>query len=246
MNSVYKITNLINQKVYIGSSTRVDKRFQSHKNDAFNPNNKKYNYPLYKAFRKYGIENFTFEILKNDFKNIEDMQNYEHEMILKFHSLSPNGYNQTDYTNSNSIASENSQKHIKQVSKRCALVDNNNKILEIYESYHAAARAQGWDGDNRATTVKRICDGDVRECNGLIFRLLDENDNIIMPEVKTRKRKTSIMGISKNNPSDIVYYESISEAARKENINRGSINKCLAGSSRYSHAGGRIWKRIGD
>mgnify|MGYP003400092489 CR=1 FL=1 len=47
MYSVYKITNLINQKTYIGSSVRVEKRWQQHKNDAFNSNNKKYNYPLY-------------------------------------------------------------------------------------------------------------------------------------------------------------------------------------------------------
>ena len=47
MHSVYKITNLINQKIYIGSSIRVEKRWKQHKIDAFNSNNKKYNYPLY-------------------------------------------------------------------------------------------------------------------------------------------------------------------------------------------------------
>ena len=41
-NVVYKITNNINNKVYIGSSVRVEKRWQQHKNDAFNPNNKKF------------------------------------------------------------------------------------------------------------------------------------------------------------------------------------------------------------
>ena len=70
MYSVYKITNLINQKGYIGSSTKVEKRWQQHKNDAFNANNEKYNYPLYQAFRKYGLENFSFIILKNDFDSV--------------------------------------------------------------------------------------------------------------------------------------------------------------------------------
>ena len=64
MFTVYKITNKINQKCYIGSSIRVNKRWQQHINDANNPNNEKYNYPLYQAFRKYGIENFTFEIVE--------------------------------------------------------------------------------------------------------------------------------------------------------------------------------------
>lgn len=246
MNTVYKIVNLLNQKVYIGSSTRVEKRWQQHKNDAFNNNNEKYYYPLYNAFRKYGLENFSFEIIKDDFLTIEEMEQYEQAMILQYNSLIPNGYNQTIHTNSNTIASENSQKHIQEISKKCALVNEKEEIIAIYPSYHAAARAQGWDGDNRATTIQRICQGKARDCNGLIFRLLDDNNNVIIPEFKTRKRRTKIYGINKNDPTDIVYYDSISEAARCENIDRSSISKCLAGSSRYSHVGGRIWKRESD
>lgn len=246
MNTVYKITNLINQKSYIGSSTRVEKRWQQHKNDAFNQNNEKYNYPLYQAFRKYGLENFSFKILKDDFTSIEEMQNYEYKMIISHNTLSPNGYNQTLATNSNTIASENTQKHIKEISKKCALVDAQNNILETYISFHAAARAQGWDGDSRATTIQRICEGDAHECNGLIFRLLDNDGKVIIPQAKTRKRRTAIYGIKKDDPEDVVYYDSISEAARKEHIDRSSVSKCLAGSSRYSTVGGRIWRKVGD
>lgn len=243
MNTVYKITNKINNKIYIGSSTRVEKRWQQHKNSAFNPNDPKYNYPLYNAFRKYGIDNFNFEILKNNFSSVKEMENYEQEMIKKYNSLCPNGYNQTLFTSSNTIAAENTQNYIKKISKKCALIDKNNKILEVYPSYHAAARAQGWDGDNNATVVQRICEGKIHSYHNLIFRLLDENNNLIIPPQKTRKRKTAIKGINKDNPKDIVYYESISEAARQEKIDRSSISKCLAGSTRYSHVGGRIWIR---
>lgn len=243
MNCVYKITNLINNKSYIGSSTRVEKRWQQHKNDAFNLNNSKYNYPLYCAFRKYGIENFAFEIIKNDFSSIEEMETYEKEMIYFYNSLVPNGYNQTDNTTSNAIAQENTQKYIKKISKKCALVDNNNNILKIYPSYHAAARDQGWDGDNMATIIQRICDGKIYSYNNLIFRCLNENNEVIIPIQQTRKRRSAIYGINKNNPNDIVFYDSISEAARQEHIDRSSIQKCLSGSTRYSCVGGRIWKR---
>ena len=246
MNTVYKIVNLINQKGYIGSSMRVEKRWQQHKNDAFNPNSEKYNYPLYQAFRKYGIENFSFQILKNDFLSIEEMQNYEQEMIIAHNTLSPNGYNQTLETASYTIAHENTQKYIKRISKKCALVDKNNNIIETYLSYHAAARAQGWDGDNRATTVQRICEGKAHDCNGLIFRLLDNNGNVIIPEEKTRKRRTAVCGFKKDNPEDVVYYESISEAARQEKTDRGSIGKCIAGSTRYSTVKGRVWRKVGE
>lgn len=174
------------------------------------------------------------------------MQDYEHDMIIKLHTLSPNGYNQTENTNTNNIANENFQKYIQQISKRCALVDKDNNIIEIYKSYHAAARAQGWDGDKRATTVQKICEGKAHDCNGLIFRLLDENDQIIVPVALTRKRRTPVKGISIDNPSDVVYYNSISEAAEQEKIARGSISKCINGSTRYSHVGRRKWERVGD
>lgn len=246
MNAVYKITNKVNNKSYVGSSTRVEKRWQQHKNDAFNPNNEKYNYPLYCAFRKYGIENFSFEILKDDFSSIEEMQAFEAYQILHCNSLTPNGYNQTDKTSSNSISSENSQKYIRRISKKCALVDEDNNILATYLSLHEAAEAQGWDRDKRATTVKKICDGDVQACNGLIFRYLDADGQVIVPILKTRKRRTKIYGFKKDNPNDIVYYDSISEAARSEGINRQSISKCIAGSSRYSSVGGRVWKKVGE
>ena len=246
MYSVYKITNLLNQKSYIGSSTRIEKRWQQHKNDAFNPNNEKYNYPLYQAFRKYGIENFSFIILRDNFSSIEEMQDYEEKSILAHNTLSPNGYNQTLFTNSNTIASENTKKHIAKVSKQCALVDTNNNIIETYVSYHAAARAQGWDGDARATTIQKICKGDTHSCNGLIFRALNDQGKVIIPEAKTRKRRTAIYGIKKDDVDNIVYYDSISEAARQENISRSSISKCLAGSTRYSSVGGRIWRKVGE
>ncbi len=174
------------------------------------------------------------------------MQAFEACQILHYNSLVPNGYNQTDKTSSNSISFENTQKYIQRVSKKCALVDEANNILATYSSLHDAAEAQGWDRDKRATSVKKICDGDAHACNGLIFRYLDANGQVIIPISKTRKRRTKIYGVKKDNPNDIVYYDSISEAARSEGVNRQSIGKCIAGSSRYSSVGGRMWKRAGE
>ena len=68
MGFIYKITNKLNNKIYIGQTTKtVEKRFQQHKNNS----NKEYfsQIILYKAFNKYGIENFiceTIEEVPND------------------------------------------------------------------------------------------------------------------------------------------------------------------------------------
>ena len=59
MIGIYKITNLINNKVYIGQSINIEKRWTRHKSDS-----KHKHEPLYKAIRKYGLENFKFEVIE--------------------------------------------------------------------------------------------------------------------------------------------------------------------------------------
>ena len=54
---IYKITNNINNKCYIGQSRNIEKRWENHRYSNLD-------YPLYRAFRKYGIQNFTFEIIE--------------------------------------------------------------------------------------------------------------------------------------------------------------------------------------
>ena len=64
MNYIYCFTNLINNKKYIGSTTQNPNiRFNQHIYNATHENAHQYNYPLYSAMRKYGLKNFTFEIL---------------------------------------------------------------------------------------------------------------------------------------------------------------------------------------
>ena len=56
---IYKITNIANNKVYIGQTIRpVKKRFQRHLTDAIKC---KLDTHLARAIRKYGKENFIIE-----------------------------------------------------------------------------------------------------------------------------------------------------------------------------------------
>lgn len=64
MVGIYKITNLENNHCYIGQSRNIQKRWSDHKIASNNKNDKGYDYPLYRAFRKYGIDNFSFEIIE--------------------------------------------------------------------------------------------------------------------------------------------------------------------------------------
>lgn len=80
---IYQIVNNINGKGYIGQSRNIEKRWLAHKES-------KEDYPLYKAFRKYGVENFTFQILEEC--STEDLNEKEKFYIKTEHSE----YNQTE------------------------------------------------------------------------------------------------------------------------------------------------------
>ena len=61
---IYKITNQINGKSYIGQAIDIQTRWNKEKTRAFDPNSLEYEKTLSQAFRKYGLNNFTFEIIE--------------------------------------------------------------------------------------------------------------------------------------------------------------------------------------
>ena len=63
MSYIYKITNIINGKSYIGKTNySIEKRFKEHcKDSQVQSKNKR---PLYMAMRKYGVNNFKIELLE--------------------------------------------------------------------------------------------------------------------------------------------------------------------------------------
>ena len=89
MAYIYKITNDINQKVYIGKTEfSIEKRFKEHCQDAFRNRNEQR--PLYSAMRKYGVEHFQIELIEET-KIPEEREQY----WIKFYNSYHNGYNAT-------------------------------------------------------------------------------------------------------------------------------------------------------
>lgn len=65
MCKVYCYINKINNKKYIGITKRsLDAREINHVSEAYNIKSEKYNTPFKIAIRKYGINNFTRELLE--------------------------------------------------------------------------------------------------------------------------------------------------------------------------------------
>lgn len=90
MIGIYKITNKINNKCYIGQSTRIQDRWKEHSS---NYEHKRHpELPLYKAMEKYGIKNFSFMVLQECQK--EELDEKEKYWIKYFNStLQDHGYN---------------------------------------------------------------------------------------------------------------------------------------------------------
>ena len=90
ITGIYKITNKINGNAYIGQSVNIKKRLENHKCCNGNAD-----FPLYKAIKEYGKDNFTYEILEQCTK--EELNSRELYYIHKFDTVKK-GYNPTDIT----------------------------------------------------------------------------------------------------------------------------------------------------
>lgn len=92
---IYKITNLINNKCYIGQTIKTaEQRWKEHQSHAFGSHLNDQNKTLYKAIRKYGLENFTFEVLQDNIETFEQLDKAEIYWIDYYNSF-VKGYNET-------------------------------------------------------------------------------------------------------------------------------------------------------
>jgi len=87
--SIYKATNKINGKVYIGFDSSWPNRLIDHKN-----NYSKKNFKFYQAIRKYGWDNFEWETIYQSKDGEHCLKNMESNFIEQYDSFK-NGYNST-------------------------------------------------------------------------------------------------------------------------------------------------------
>lgn len=96
MHYAYLITNNVNQKVYVGITINPKERWLRHQSNARNDSSVrgKRTY-LYNAMRKHGIENFSFEVVK-EFEDKTECSNYEINTISFFRENVIPNYNLHD------------------------------------------------------------------------------------------------------------------------------------------------------
>lgn len=233
---IYKITNLINHKIYIGQTIEYEERIRHHKQTAFRENSKEKDRPLYRAIRKYGLDNFKFEIIdKAD--SIEELNEKEIYYINKYDSCVDNekGYN-LDKGGKNGRKSEETKRKIGDAQmgelnhaygKRGGDCHNAKKIKnmttgKIYASMLDCA-VEEYGDKKYLKQISRVCspNSNRQSYKGNVYRLLDEQGNVIEKDtepVNTAFSKVMVIDILSGK-----VFNSISEASKYFNISHNMV-----------------------
>lgn len=163
---IYKITNSINEKIYIGQTyASIPMRWHQHKSSSRMDRYK--HLPLYRAMNKYGIDKFEISCIKeiNCFSKdkLKDKLNKEEiYYISQYNSISPNGYNLT-------IGGNNAAEHIK--TAVCGYDANGNLCL----TFNSISEAGVYLDNPSYTHISACCKGEVQQACGYIWRYLGDD-----------------------------------------------------------------------
>lgn len=205
---IYKITNILNNKVYIGQThiRNPIKRWVDHFNDAYV---NQHDYFLYRAMRKNGIENFIFQIIEKNIP-IDKLNEREIFFIQLFQSNNKEfGYNLTR----GGQLSHSSKYNLNQVLKVISDIKQypNKSLSQIAKENHMNRECVS-DINNGDTWNLDTETYPIRKC--IVKDFLSEED---VCEIKNMlKRGMSCTDISK------IFNVSITNIA---NINNGKIFK---------------------
>jgi group I intron endonuclease len=255
MGYIYKITNTINNKCYIGQTKQIKPEYRWNDHIASMKTGRKGCPLLMASAKKYGIECFKFEIIIICFDN--DLDKYEVEYIKKYNSLVPNGYNITYGGHINN--SFKNKKHTEETKQKLRLkAIEYNKSEEVRERARQGAilfnkthniaelqrKSEKWQ---KALREGRIGGGQSEEVKNKIregVKRYYENNCSPINREKHSQLMTKINGRKVNQyDKDKVFiasYDSIILASKASGVERRNIQANMA--RRSKSAGGYIWE----
>lgn len=175
ISGIYKITNSINNKCYIGMSTKLKDRIKRHlRKLVTNNHNNKY---LSRAFNKYGVDNFEIEILEmfNEITHSELLK-LEIEYIQYYNSLK-NGYNLLLDNSSHLKKLNKSKDHIERnrKSQSKAVISFNRFTGEIFEEFSSITNASVFFKTS-SSNISRVCKGKLNYIKDHVFCYKEDYD----------------------------------------------------------------------
>lgn len=217
---IYKITNLKNNKVYIGQSIEIERRWDKHR--CYYKNEKNHRYKLYRAMSKYGLENFTFEIIE---ECLVDELNEREKYWIQYYDSYNNGYNMT--IGGSDLIGANDKTVLQYNSK--------GELINTFKSAHEAERETGIS----FTNICKVCRGERPHAGGYIWRYI--NSNLEVKPIKLNIQRNSIIQqIDIHTKEVIAEFSSLKEAAEKTNSNSVCISRVCKGTQQT--ANGFFWR----
>lgn len=141
---VYRAINKVNGKQYIGYTTKTLKeRISVHVYKSRCKSNKHYFYLFKQALRKYGLDNFQWEVLEECSTKKECC---EREMfyISKYDTISPNGYNLTKGGNGGLQSEETKLKISESVKKYWEKHKDKNSLINASKENRKEWAKRSW------------------------------------------------------------------------------------------------------
>ena len=90
---IYKVTNQINQKSYVG---KTELSFSQRKSNHLSDTRRGCEFAFHRALRKYGEENFVWEIVEDSIEDKTLLADKERHYISLYKSFGPKGYNMSE------------------------------------------------------------------------------------------------------------------------------------------------------
>lgn len=210
---IYKVTNKLNGKIYIGKTNNIGQRIRQHLTTFKNRDSE-----FHKAIDDDGFQNFIWEFI--EFTNSAEMAaDLEKKYIIEFNSLIPNGYNVS--VGSGGVPG---WEPIVCLEKNGTFVKRYNYIREVVA-----------DGI-QVSSVLRCIDCDYKTAKGYLF--MREKDYIKHGAKKYREKENSqkkpIVQCDLDG-NKIAEFESVSSAADETGFGRTNISSNLIGSSKTCH-----------
>lgn len=144
MSVIYKITNNLNQKFYIGFTSQKNPKYRFNQHLSIARSKKKNNQPIIKAIRKYGEENFSFEIILEGEEKF--LLNVEEPRLIK--ELNPE-YNVT-------FGGEGvlGYKHTNETKMKCSLSMLGKKEGEEHKKWRSRKIKDGWKNQTKDKKIQ--------------------------------------------------------------------------------------------
>ena len=222
---IYKITNLINGKVYIGQTIQgLKQRWKQHKNHS-----KYHDFLLYRAMKKYGNNNFKIEQIDVAYSK-EQLDAKESYWIEKYNCLSPNGYNCLSGPTGTPKVCEITRKKLSKASKRMwKNPEYRKKISKALKGKKLGDFTEEHKEKISKSLTGRTLTNEHRKKIGRATRKLWEDEKYRKACLKpfqeyNNKQKKKVINLDTGK-----IFESINDAARFYNLPQQNISKVLHG-----------------